>query len=236
MTSRQSPSSSGTGSSASVRKSIRTACPASAAQRGELVEQAVAAPTQSFSTREHSFASSRRSAGSSWSASASSARHSAVESAAEDDRPEPAREVADDRQARRAHGAADGAELRDHAAHERAPALGAAGVGEREGVLLAEVLRAGLDAVAGDRLGRHRHAAVDRERQRQPVVVVGVLADQVHTAGAEGANGISLAGLRPAPLMTPPGVRPDVTAALRVAHPSRRRMTATASGLSSISR
>ena len=88
--------------------------------------------------------------------------------------------------------------------------LAGSDVVERERVLLAEVERARLDPVPGQRLRRDRHAAVDRERQREAVVVVGVLADQVHAAGAAGDD---------------------------AAHaPSRARITRTASSLASISR
>ena len=139
------------------------------------------APTQSFSTREHSFASSIRS-GSGSPATASRARHSAVSMAADDDRPTPrVRSLSIvSRHGRRAWPA--GGQLGHRAAHERAPALRALRRGELELVLLAEVERARLDAVAVERLGGDGDAAVDRERQREPVVVVGVLADQVHAA------------------------------------------------------
>ena len=44
-------------------------------------------------------------------------------------------------------------QLGRHPAHERAPAVHAAGVGEREVVVLAEVAGLGLDARRVDRLG-----------------------------------------------------------------------------------
>ena len=70
----------------------------------------------------------------------SSARHSAVSSAAEEDRPAPRGTSPENADARRDQLDARRGELGDDAAREGAPALGAAGVGEREGVALAEVL------------------------------------------------------------------------------------------------
>jgi hypothetical protein len=105
-------------------------------------------------------------------------------------------EVALDRQPAGADGVPRGDELGDRAADERPPALGPAGVGEREGILLAEVDGVGADLVAGERLRRHGHPALDRERQRQPVVVVRVLADQVHAARAAGRDPLSHRGAR----------------------------------------
>src|SRR3954470_13686643 len=118
-----------------------------------------------------------------------------------------AREVALDREAGRRERVSGVLELRDHPAHERAPALRGVAVVEREGVALAEVARLGLDAALPERRG-DGDAAVDRERQREALVVVGVLADQVHAAGAARGH----------------------------AHPSLLRITRPASGLSSISR
>jgi hypothetical protein len=59
-------------------------------------------------------------------------------------------------------------QLGDRSAHERAPALRALRRVERELVALVEVDGVGLDPAAGARLGRHRDAAVDRERQGEP--------------------------------------------------------------------
>jgi hypothetical protein len=89
--------------------------------------------------------------------------------------------VARDLQLRGPHG-----QLGDHPAHVGPPAAGARRGGEREAVLLAEVERAGDDLVAAERRGGDRHPGGDGEGQAEPVVVVGVLADQVHAAGREG--------------------------------------------------
>ena len=102
--------------------------------------------------------------------------------------PGPAGDVAREGDAGRHELDAGGGELGHDAARERAPALGGLGAGEREGVGLAEILRDDLDAVAGERLGRGGDAAIDRERQREAAVVVGVLPDQVDAAGAARAN------------------------------------------------
>jgi hypothetical protein len=75
-----------------------------------------------------------------------------------------------------------GAQLGDRATHECAPAAGAPRVVSGEGVGLAEIERLGADLAAVERLRLDRHAAVDRERQRQAAVVVRVLADQVDAA------------------------------------------------------
>ena len=140
------------------------------------------APTQSFSTREHSFASSTRSPGSS-----SSARHSAALQRGGGGQPGAVREVALDREPARADLVAGGAQLGDRAAHERAPAARA-----RPAPSSANSSRSPRSAARASirspraAARRDRHAAVDRERQREAVVVVGVLADQVHAAGAAG--------------------------------------------------
>jgi hypothetical protein len=73
-----------------------------------------------------------------------------------------------------------------HAADERSPPLGALDPVEHERVGLSEVERGDLDGVRGPVVGdRHRHAGGNRERQAEAVVVVGVLADEVHAAGPE---------------------------------------------------
>ena len=179
--------SSGTRSIASVAKSMRSAWPSAPSSDASWSSSPVSAPTQSFSTREQSFASSTRS-GSSAPATPSRARHSAVSSAAEEDSPEPRGTSPVKRDAGRHELDAGGGELGHDAARERAPALGRLGAGEREGVGLAEVLRDHLDAVAVERLRRGGDAAVDRERQREAAVVVRVLPDQVDAAGAARAN------------------------------------------------
>ena len=70
-------------------------------------------------------------------------------------------------------------------------------------VALAEVER--VDDEAPRRRGRDRDAALDRERHREPVVVVRVLADQVHAAGAERDDRLSQGA--PASPGRPPGSR-----------------------------
>ena len=123
--------------------------------------------------------------------SPSSARHSAVSSAAEDDRPAPcSRSLSIVSRTGRSSWPAAGSSATAPRTNARQP-VGALRRGERELVLLAEVERARLDPVAGQRLGGHRDAAVDRERQREPGVVVGVLADQVHAARPAGADRLS---------------------------------------------
>jgi hypothetical protein len=58
--------------------------------------------------------------------------------------------------------------------------------GEGEPILLTEVERVCLDLVGLPKtLGGNGHAALDGERQAEPVVVVGVLTDQVDPAGSE---------------------------------------------------
>ena len=98
------------------------------------------------------------------------------------------RDVARERQPRAADLDARRAQLRHRPAHERPPAVRAAGRGGVEAVGLAEVARLRADLAAGERLGFDRDATVDRERQREAAVVVGVLADQVDAAGAERAD------------------------------------------------
>ena len=91
---------------------------------------------------------------------------------------------------------AGGAQLGHRASDERAPAITAARGIEGEGVVLAEVLRVGVDPGAAGWRGGDRDAAVDREREREAVVVVGVLADQVHAtrpARLDGRHAASLA-------------------------------------------
>ena len=140
---------------ASVAKSIRSASPSAPSSEASWSSSPVSAPTQSFSTREHSFASSTRS-GSSAPATPSSARHSAVSSAAEDERPEPCGTSPSIVSRAGCELDAGGGQLGHRAAHERAPALGARRVGQRERVALAEVARLGLDAVAVQRARRSR--------------------------------------------------------------------------------
>ena len=180
---------------ASVAKSIRIACSGSPHSAASWSSRPVSAPTQSFSTREQMRASSRRSAGSSSPATASRASASAASSAADEERPEPCSRSPSIGQPGGPQREAGGAQLGHHAAREGAPARGPFRRGQRERVLLAEVERANLDLVAGERLGGDRDAALDRERQREAVVVVGVLADQVHAAGPAGPDPLSQGAL-----------------------------------------
>ena len=99
--------------------------------------------------------------------------------------PGAAREVALDLQAaRRAARSRRRAARPRCRARTRASRSTRAGRREREGVVLAEVERAGLDPVAVESARGDGDAALDRERQREAAVVVGVLADQVDAAGA----------------------------------------------------
>ena len=173
---------------ASVAKSIRSACPSAPSSDASWSSSPVSAPTQSFSTREQSFASSTRS-GSSAPATPSSARHSAVSSAAEEDSPDALGDVARERDAGRHELDARGGELGHDAARERAPALG--GLRRRRARTRRVSPRSSATTSTRspvERLGGRGHAAVDRERQREAAVVVGVLADQVDAAGAARAN------------------------------------------------
>jgi hypothetical protein len=54
--------------------------------------------------------------------------------------------------------------------------------------VLVEIQRARLDLVAVERLRGDAHAALDREREAEAVVVVGVLADQVDPSRREGLD------------------------------------------------
>ena len=94
--------------------------------------------------------------------------------------------VAGDLELDRGDGQARGGELGHRAAHEGTPAArGWRGV-EREAVLLADVESARHDLLAVARLSPHRDPEADRERQAEPGVVVGVLADEVDAPGCEG--------------------------------------------------
>ena len=98
--------------------------------------------------------------------------------------PAPARQVAGEHEMRRPQLVARRLQLGDHPAVEVLPAPHPLRLGEL--VVLAEVER--VDLPARRRRRGHRHPALDRERHRQPAVVVGVLADQVDPAGAERAD------------------------------------------------
>jgi hypothetical protein len=79
-----------------------------------------------------------------------------------------------------------GAQLGDHPAHERAPVPVARvrRVVGGEDVVLSETGGVGEHAPVERRLGADGDAALDGERQAEPVVVVGVLPDEVDAARA----------------------------------------------------
>ena len=117
-------------------------------------------------------------------ASASSASTSATSSAAEDDSPAPRGTVprissrADERRTRRP--AAPPAAPRTNARQPR--------TGSRRSRAKGRAVQVAANASIRSRSARlrpHRDALVDRERQRETLVVVGVLADQVHPSGGK---------------------------------------------------
>ncbi len=159
------------------------------------------APTQSFSTRAHSSAISMRSTVlvavcEPREPRSASARHSATSSAAEEDRPAPGGSWP----LISTRAATSGKPARVSSAtlprtNARQPGAGS-GSSERELVALVEIACVGTDAPGAGgvrrlRLGAHGHPFGDRKRQRQPLVVVGVLADQVHAPGRERRAAIS---------------------------------------------
>ena len=169
-----------------MRKSIRSAWPAAPASDASWSSSPVCAPTQSFSTREHSRASSTRSAARSSPASAE--QREAQRDLQRGDRRQPgaARHVAGDRSV------AGRTSCPPPASSATVPRTNARQPSAR--ARSASAKRSSSPEVAGppprsgrrDRLGAHRHAVGDRERQREAAVVVGVLADQVDAAGAAG--------------------------------------------------
>ncbi len=107
------------------------------------------------------------------------------ETAADEDRPAPQREVAGDRRGgRRAARCPSRCELarRRRGRSARQPSAAPLPRAKLEAVALAQVVRVRLDRGAGSGLGGHRDAALDGEREAETVVVVGVLADQVDPA------------------------------------------------------
>ena len=110
--------------------------------------------------------------------------------------PGPARHVAADRQLGAPKAVAGALQLRHRPAHEGCPPVGPRRRGQLEGVGLAELggARANLAVRPVARL--HRDPELDRERQAEPVVVVGVLADQVDAPRPERADGIADDALR----------------------------------------
>ncbi len=155
------------------------------------------APAQSFSTREHSRASATRSRGRSTASAPSVAELEQREAERDGQRRRggeagAARHAAGDLQARGQQREPGSAELGDRAVDVGAPALRRDRVLEREAVALVEVggecLDERLAAVPLERGGAHLHALGDREGQREPAVVIGVLADHVDAAGRESAR------------------------------------------------
>ena len=143
----------------------------------------VCAPTQSFSTREHNRASSRRS-GSSSPATASNATHSAEPSAADDDSPAPSGRSLSMR--RRAPGTLDA--RRAHSAtvprtNARQPsAAGGSAASKRSSSPYASAWASISPVSVASAIDRD--AGLHRERQAEAGVVVGVLPEQVDAAGA----------------------------------------------------
>ncbi len=139
----------------------------------------VCAPVHSFSMREHRRASSTRSGGvlAGDGAERQADRHAHGRRRGQ---ARAARQVRVDLQAAAAQRDPAGRELGGRAAHERAPAVGRLGgwPSAKRSCSSRSSARASI-ASPVERLGRHPHAALDRERQAEAVVVVGVLADQV---------------------------------------------------------
>ena len=198
MTSRCPPSASGSDLSSNERKSIRTACSARPNSDAIWSSSPLWVPTQRCSIRWQMRASSRRSGGSA-SDSANNARQSDTASAAEDDRPLPwgTSPVIASRAPPTGSPAACSSATAPRT-NARQPSVGpgpthgrpTAGhpptiIGELESVFLTEVERLRLDPRLADRCAGDTNAEGDRERQRQAVVVVGVLADQVDPSGSE---------------------------------------------------
>ncbi len=102
--------------------------------------------------------------------------------------PGAARQIAADLERGAAHVDAEHLELGGHADHERAPAVLALALGHGEGELLVEIARVRADHQVVDGDGLDDHSLGDREGEREPAVVVGVLADQVDASGAERAD------------------------------------------------
>ena len=185
VTSRHPSSSSATGRTSSERKSIRSAWSASPNSDEIWSSSPVCAPTQSFSIREHIIARSRRS-GRRTPLTANSASTRATSSAADDDRPAPRGTVPGDLERRPTERHAGAEQLAGGPADEPAPATRRLHGGEREAVALAQIGRRRVDPRRIERRRTDGHPFADRERQREPLVVVGVLADQVGATGSEG--------------------------------------------------
>lgn len=78
-----------------------------------------------------------------------------------------------------------GLQLRGRAADERPPAPDGLGSVQAKGIVAVQVAGVRVHPVAIPRLRPHGDAFGDRERQRETVVVVSVLADQIHASGGK---------------------------------------------------
>ena len=105
--------------------------------------------------------------------------------------PGTAGDVPGDPQPGAAHGHPSALELGRGPAHERPPPASPRRIGQLEAVAAREVDRDRLDPRCAERLPLHGHALADRERERQPEVVVGVLSDQVDPTGSEHGDAIT---------------------------------------------
>ncbi len=145
----------------------------------------MSAPSHSCSTREASWAKLDRAPGSGLREPQQRDRQGDRQRSRRR-QPGAAWELAADHQAGGGNVVARRAQLGDDTVDEPLPTVGRRRVGDREAVALAEVARLGVDRVPVGERGGHRDADADRKRQRQPAVVVGVLADQVDAPGGEG--------------------------------------------------
>ena len=216
MASRQPPRRSGTGATARLRRSSRTAWPERPKSAASWSRSPVRAPTHAFSTREHRRASSRRS-GSGRPAWARSASARATPSAAEDDSPaprgtSPAIVSVPPRGGCPAR-ASSAAVPRTNA---RQPDAGGGCATAKASSSPRSTARA-VSVSSSPLLDGHGDARADGERQAEPVVVVRVLADEVHPAGRKRPDGHGT-----------PGRRRDSSGAIQSPWASSRASTRTA--------
>ena len=165
------------------RQSRKSACPGRPSRDASWSNRPVCAPVQRCSTSEHRRASSRGS-GTAAAASASRARHSAVSSAADEASPMPrGRSPLISRRAPGSSIPADDSSAATPRTNARQPLAGSTAPRVKRS-LSPQIERSGVDHPGLGSLGHDGHAPLDRERQAEPEVVVGVLADQVDAAGA----------------------------------------------------